>query len=213
MSEIKKTEKSVGRPVSINDETLKKLERAFSVGATDVEACEFAGISRPTFYSYLKTNPSYLEKVEEYRSRLPFKAKLELATAITNGDLNSVKYFLDKLEKRNEQAKKNEEYAIELEKLARLELDRLHKIRAYREDELDRVAEYAYCLAQCCIMRKKLQSEGETLISENTGRAYTNPVYNQLQSVQSRMDKLRDKLYPPNVENVTQVRDIRDDFM
>ena len=206
MTDNKKISKAVGRPVAVNEETLKKLERAFSVGGTDVEACEFAGISRATFYNYL-------EQVEEYRSRLPFKAKLELATAITNGDLNSVKYYLDKLEKRNEQAQKNEEYSIELEKLARLELDRLHKIRSYREDELDRVAEYAYCLAQCCLMRKKLQSEGETLISEKTGGAYTNPVYNQMQSVQSRMDKLRDKLYPPNVENVKQVRDIRDDFM
>jgi hypothetical protein len=213
MSETKTTNKSVGRPRIIDDDTLKKLERAFSVGATDTEACEHAGISRPTLYSYIKDNPSYIEKVEDYRSRLPFKAKLELATAITNGDLNSVKYYLDKLEKRNELAQKNEEYSIELEKLARLELDRLYNIRTYREDELDRVSEYAYCIAQVQLMRKKLASEGETLISEKTGGAYTNPVYNQLQSVQSRMDKLRDKLYPPNVEIQAKVKDIRDEFL
>lgn len=209
----KPAKSNVGRPTALDNDTLARLERAFSVGATDTEACSYAQISRPTLYNYIKQNPSYAEKIEDYRTRLPFKAKLELASAVTAGDLNTIKWYLDKIEKRNEQAQQNEEYAITLAKLAQVELDRLYQVRAYREDEIDRLNEYAYCLAETSLMRKKLQTEGQTLISEKTGGAYTNPVYNQLQSVQSRMDKLRDKLYPPDVQAQKQVKDIRDEFI
>lgn len=91
------------------------------------------------------------------------------------------------------------------------ELNRLHKIKNFGDDEIDRLEEYCRCRIQAFRMRKKIQDEGEVFISSRGG-SYINPRCCLLQSVLTRMDKLRDKLFPPNMEKIVEVQDIRGAF-
>lgn len=205
--------KKVGRPTKINDTTVKKLEESFAIGANDTEACSYAGISRQTYYTYLKHNPQFFDRVQHLKTKLPLKAKKELVHLIEDGNAKAIFWYLDKHEKRDKQEDENNENVIIVQQLQEEELKRLETIRKYEEHELDRVQEYALCLAQVKVMRARMAQQGETLYSEKTGGLYTNPLYNQLQSVQNRMDRLRDSLYPPSKDpNLKQVKDIRNDF-
>lgn len=40
-------------------EVIKLLEHAYGYGASDVEACEYAGISESTLYDYIKKHPEF----------------------------------------------------------------------------------------------------------------------------------------------------------
>jgi hypothetical protein len=204
--------KKVGRPLKINDECVNKLEQAFAIGASDTEACSFAGISRQTYYMYLKKNPEFLDRINQLKTRLPMKAKTELARLIQNGNEKAIFWYLDRTDKRAEQDDTNKQNALVLQALHEEELKNVLSTRDFAKEELDRVNEYSLCVAQVKQMRQKLAEEGETLYSEKTGGVYTNPLYNQLQSVQNRMDKLRDILFPVNKEPKL-VKDIRDEFM
>ena len=51
----------VGRPLKIDEVVLGKLEAAFNIGASDLEACKHAGINPDTLYEYQKRHPEYTE--------------------------------------------------------------------------------------------------------------------------------------------------------
>lgn len=51
-----------GRKPIIDDATLQKLESVFGYGATDQEACAFAGISLSTLYNYQKKDAKFVER-------------------------------------------------------------------------------------------------------------------------------------------------------
>lgn len=71
----KKEKNPVGRPSKITAEVLGKLEQAFSIGASDAEACRHAGINPDTLYEYQKKNPKYTEKKEALKKTPVLKAK------------------------------------------------------------------------------------------------------------------------------------------
>ena len=77
------------------------------------------------------------------------------------------------------------------------EYRRLQKMRDFREDELDRLAEYASENVRSIRLVKAVEKEGEVLISPRTGASYINPTTNLLQSSKARGDKLRKELFPP----------------
>lgn len=96
------------------------------------------------------------------------------------------------------------------------EFRRLRTLRTFEPDELDRLAEYALALVEVARKRKELAEEGDVLVSPRTGSTYTNPLYNQLVSATGRMDKLRDKLFPPKKAQVASARkakSIREDLL
>lgn len=205
------SENAVGRPSVFTSDIISKLEQAFALGANDTEACSYAGISRQSYYKQLKIDIEFADKIARQKSLLPLKAREELHKLIKQGDSKVILWYLDRIEKRHKA-----ESAISvnnaIEQLTQQEYDRLLKIKSYNEDELDRLYEYARALAETNILRKKIAIEGETLISEQTGSTYTNPLYTQMQYVQTRMDKLRDKLFPPNATIETKAKDIREEF-
>ena len=96
---------------------------------------------------------------------------------------------------------------------AKKEFQRLLKLREFRPDEIDRLAEYAHTIAMVKLFRKQVLEQGEVLISPRTGAAYTNPVYNHLTGLQTRMDKLRDKLFPPVNKEKPKKTTIRDELL
>ena len=49
----------MSRPTVMTDEVVSKLEHAFSMGCTDLEACMYAGIAKATFYRYQEDNEDF----------------------------------------------------------------------------------------------------------------------------------------------------------
>ena len=90
---------NAGRPTVMTAETVSKLEQAFSNGATDVQACFYAGISKQTLYDYQKKHPEFIDRKEALKSNLRLIAKNTLAKSIRDGDTNDAKWYLERKEK------------------------------------------------------------------------------------------------------------------
>ena len=76
--EIRRMPVSTGRPTKMTKETIAKLEQAYSVGATDQQACLQAGINEATLYRWEKKNPSFSNRKKALQANLAYKAKLSL---------------------------------------------------------------------------------------------------------------------------------------
>lgn len=76
----------VGRPTVITEEVLRKLEEAFSYGATDKEAIFVANISSTAFYEYCKANPEFAERKEQLKDMPKYAARKNIVNAIHDGD-------------------------------------------------------------------------------------------------------------------------------
>jgi hypothetical protein len=85
-----------GRPPVVTDSVLQKLEQAFSFGATDREACLFAGIAEKTLYNYCSDNPNFLQRKEILKQTPALKAKNGL---VSNLNEDNPKLCLDVLER------------------------------------------------------------------------------------------------------------------
>lgn len=89
----------MGRPTVLTPDVVQKLEHAFSIGATDIEACFYAGISRGTLYNYQKENPDFLDRKEMLKERQVFKARMVIVQALQDGDKNMAKWYLERKRK------------------------------------------------------------------------------------------------------------------
>lgn len=94
----------VGRPPVIDNNVLNKLEQAFSLGATDLEACFFAGISHQTLYNYQNKNPEFIERKEALKDKLILKSRQVVSEALDNGDKQTAQWYLER--------KKKDEFAV-----------------------------------------------------------------------------------------------------
>lgn len=57
------TNKNVGRPIKVDYKIISKLADALQHCASVTEACQYAGISRDTFYRYLNNDLVFAEKI------------------------------------------------------------------------------------------------------------------------------------------------------
>ena len=92
--------KAVGRPPVIDELTLQKLNYAFSIGASDREACNHAGICPATLYNYQKKNPEFLEQKECLKQSIVLRAREALAEQLRSNNEwvknTTAKYLIDK---------------------------------------------------------------------------------------------------------------------
>lgn len=65
----------VGRPTKMTDETLRKLEEAFALGCSDLEASLYADIAPSTLYAYQETRPEFLERKTQLKERPILQAR------------------------------------------------------------------------------------------------------------------------------------------
>lgn len=91
--------KNNGRPTSMTPETIKKIEEAFAVGCSDLEACLMADITTATLYNYQKKNPAFLERKAMLKETLPMKARLIVDGKINEGDFDAAKWLLERKKK------------------------------------------------------------------------------------------------------------------
>jgi hypothetical protein len=76
----------------MTDSVITKLEQAFAIDATVLEACSYAEISSNTFYEYLKRNPEFQDRIDELRQRPILKARQTIVTALTQPEY-AMKYL------------------------------------------------------------------------------------------------------------------------
>ena len=85
--------KTRGRPPIIDQVILGKLEQAFCIGCTDIEACSFADINPSTLYLYQNNNPEFIERKQSLKSKPIFKARHELVKGLTDNPELALKFL------------------------------------------------------------------------------------------------------------------------
>lgn len=78
----------IGRPTVMTPETISKLEEAFMLGCSDLEACLVANIGKTTLYNYQNENPEFVERKEKLKENPVLLARRSVVSSMTdNGDL------------------------------------------------------------------------------------------------------------------------------
>ncbi len=88
--------KSAGRPTIMTPEIISQLEKAFSFGYSDLEACFYSNISKSTLYNFQNSNPEFVERKEALKQSLSLKAKMAIYEAIENGCVQTSKWWLER---------------------------------------------------------------------------------------------------------------------
>jgi outer membrane cobalamin receptor len=86
----------VGRPTVMTEEVVGKLELLFAKGLSDREACLIANIHPSTLYDYCNINPEFAERKELLKEQVKTQAKLNVAEAIENKDVDLSKWYLER---------------------------------------------------------------------------------------------------------------------
>lgn len=89
----------MGRPTVMTEETIRKLEAAFAYGASDEDACFYAGIGKTALYDYCQEHPEFAERKEGLKTRPVMKA---LETVVGSlGDPEHAKWYLSRKRKKD----------------------------------------------------------------------------------------------------------------
>ena len=89
----------------LDDITVKKLEEAFAMDCTIGEACLYAGISRQTYYTWIKDNKHLLDRFEELRDTPVLKARQTIVKDLDKPE--SAHWYISR-KRRNEFATREE---------------------------------------------------------------------------------------------------------
>ena len=81
-----KEQKKIGRPTKKSQKTIDKLIQCFKEDATVEQACLYSGISKETYYTWLKDDPSFLDEMSRAQEYIKVAAKRVLLYAIEKGD-------------------------------------------------------------------------------------------------------------------------------
>lgn len=92
-------EETRGRNTVMTPEIINKLELAYAMDMTDLEACVFAGIGKTAFYDWQKLNPEFTERKEELRAALGTKAKANVAREVRKGNIEMSRWWLERRRK------------------------------------------------------------------------------------------------------------------
>ena len=85
-----------GRPSIMTKDVVNKLEIAYTAGANDTQACDFADISRTTLYKYINEQEGFANKIERWKQRLKLRAKMNIQESINDGDRDISRWYLEK---------------------------------------------------------------------------------------------------------------------
>lgn len=94
---LKKDLLPVGRPTIMTPDIVSKLENAFAIGCTDIEACLYADISRTTLYEYIQRNPEFADRKEELKQKPILLARDTLVKGIKDNPELALKFLERKL--------------------------------------------------------------------------------------------------------------------
>lgn len=87
-----------GRPTVMTPEVIAKLEQAFALDSTVLEACSYADISTNAFYDYLKEHEEFKDRIAKLRQRPILKARQTVVKSLDDAG-NAFKYLERKARK------------------------------------------------------------------------------------------------------------------
>lgn len=82
----KKNPEGKQKSPKLTEDTIRKLEEAFSIDASVKEACYYADISTDTFYRWIKEYPKLSYKLERLREKPVLKARQTVVKSLDNPD-------------------------------------------------------------------------------------------------------------------------------
>ncbi len=88
--------KRPGRPSTINDRVIMKLEIAFGYGCNVREAIVIAGISKDSYYRLLAKNPEFRDRFKFLQEYPAMAARKNIVDAICAGDLQMSMWYLER---------------------------------------------------------------------------------------------------------------------
>lgn len=83
----------MARPTVKTLEVLSKLEEAFALGCTDLEASLYANIAPATLYNHQDKNPGFLERKEQLKMRPVLQARTTLVKSLEKDPVLALKYL------------------------------------------------------------------------------------------------------------------------
>jgi len=116
-------------------DTVNKLEQAFANGATDIQACFYAGISKQTLYTYQDKHPEFIDRKEALKQNLNLIAKNTIARAIKDGDTQEAKWWLERREKEAFSLRNENRQVDENGKTAPLQIELTKTIRNAKDND------------------------------------------------------------------------------
>lgn len=90
------TKNKGGRPTKFTPETIAKLEEAFLLGCSDLEACLVANIAPSSLYNYQAENPKFLERKRTLKKNPSYKARKTVVEAIETDAKLAMEYLTKK---------------------------------------------------------------------------------------------------------------------
>lgn len=81
-------------------EVITKLEYAFSMGCTIMDACIIAGISETTYYRWSDEGEALRDRFKALQAKQVLKARIVIDDALNTGDLATVKWLLERKRKK-----------------------------------------------------------------------------------------------------------------
>lgn len=91
-----------GRPTKMTPETVKKLEEAFLMGCSDLEACLYADISKQTLYTHQDKHPEFIDRKKKLKENPVMVARKSVLKGIEKDSKLAFDYL---------KAKKSDEFA------------------------------------------------------------------------------------------------------
>lgn len=95
-----------GRPTVVTEDVLLKLEEAFILGCTDLEACFYANISSSTLYKYQDEHPEFSERKAQLKESPVLQARQSVIKHMKEDGNLAMKYLERK--KKDEFSTKSE---------------------------------------------------------------------------------------------------------
>lgn len=108
---------------------LQKLDEAFSIGCSDVEACAYADISTTALYEYQKKDAKFLDRKRRMKEKPILLARKVVVDAIQDGDSDLAFKYLER--------KRRDEFALRVEN----ENKEVADFMTLSDDELKALAE------------------------------------------------------------------------
>ncbi len=88
-----------GRPTIMTPTVVKKLEDAFKLGCSDIEACFAANISKQTLYNYQEKYPEFIDRKSSLKENPTFIARKSVVQGLQSDPHLALKYLERKKKK------------------------------------------------------------------------------------------------------------------
>lgn len=85
-----------GRPTRYTEEIVKSLVKSFEDGSTITEACHVAGISRQSFYDWMRDHKEFLDRISIAQEYPDYVARSVLTKSIKEGNVDTAKWWAER---------------------------------------------------------------------------------------------------------------------